>query len=691
MRLFLAVLVALLAAASPTAQDVRQGLPLNVTVHAYEAGQGRTGTAGALLFDPALRPFFHGVASGDPAPDGAVLWTRVTPETDAEVEVGWRVATDPGLDNVVQSGTARTDASLDYTVRLEVGGLEAGTTYYYGFTALGANSITGRTRTAPAQGVGQLRFAVTSCSNYQHGYFISYRGIGARADLDAVLHLGDYFYEYGAGTYGNDGVVARDRAHVPLQETVSLDDYRLRHSLYKLDPDLRSAHQQHPWITVWDDHESANDAWEGGAENHNEFRGLSAAGDSLFADEGLWARRKGDAQRAYFEWIPLRRPDPRGESGRIYRRLSYGPLAEISMLDTRLQGRMEQLATKTDAAAGTVAVDTTRWLDPDRTLLGAAQREWLLDGLTTSTARWKLLGNQVMMTQLAFNPFLSGTAAPFTNLDAWDGYPAERERILTALQQNGVDNTVVVTGDIHTTWASDLPVQPFGGYDPATGAGSVAVEFVTPSVTAANLNEQLGIPAEAVPENVPTESEVGLAAAYPQLKTVELDEHGYFVLDLTEARAQADWFYVNSILDPASTERYSRSFYTEAGANRLQRADAPAAGKPSPPALAPADPPAFQVAAEGAPGSGQALLIVGAYPNPAAGRAHLAYVLNEPRTVRATVFDATGRVVAVLHDGPQAAGAYALDFETAPLAAGVYVLRVTDGATTATRTLTVVR
>ena len=689
LALLVSVLVPL-SVAPALAQEIRQGVPLEVTVRSYTDVGGR-GLQAQPFFDPALRPFYHGVASGDPTAAGVVLWTRVTPPTDTEVAVGWRVATDPNLSDVVQQGTARTDGLLDYTVRVEVDGLDAGRTYYYGFTALGANSLTGRTRTAPSQAVDQLRFAVTSCSNYQQGYFVAYRGVAARADLDAVLHLGDYFYEYGAGVYGDPSLVADDRAHTPLEETVSLEDYRLRHSLYKLDPDLRAAHQQHPWITVWDDHESANDSWQGGAENHNEFLGLSADGDSLFADEGLWASRKGDAQRAYFEWIPLRRPQPRAESGRIYRRLSYGPLAEVTMLDTRLQGRMEQLATKTDAAAGTVEVDTTRWLDPDRTLLGAAQRDWLLGGLAASTATWKVLGNQVMMTQLAFNPFAAGRNAPFTNLDAWDGYPAERTRLLTAIRDGGVDNVVVTTGDIHTTWASDLPLQPFGGYDPATGAGSVAVEFVTPSVTAANLNENQGVPPEDVPEDTPTASERGLAAAYPQLKTVELDEHGYFVLDLTPAQAQADWFYVDDIRQSDSGERFSRAFRTAAGENRLQAAPAPAAGKPSPPALAPAVPPALAVADEAGPDAGQALLIVGAYPNPARDRAHLAYVLNAPRAVRADVLDVRGRSVAVLLDAEQAPGAYALDFDTAGLAPGVYVLRLSDGETAMTRRLSVVR
>ena len=690
MRLVTLALLVAVAAPAAFAQPIRQGLALEATVRSY-ADVGNRVAEGRLFFDPALRPFYHGVASGDPAPDGVVLWTRVTPPTDTDLDVRWRIATDRDLQDVVQSGVAQTDRDRDYTVRVEVAGLDAGTTYYYGFQALGANSVTGRTRTAPTAAVDRLRFAVTSCSNYQQGYFVAYRGLAARPDLDAVLHLGDYFYEYGAGVYGDSSLVADDRAHAPLSETVSLEDYRLRHSLYKLDPDLRAAHQQHPWITVWDDHESANDSWEGGAENHNEFLGLSADGDSLFADEGLWARRKGDAQRAYFEWIPLRRPEPREQTGRIYRRLPYGPLAEITMLDTRLEGRMEQLSSKTDAAAGTVTVDTTRWLDPDRTLLGPAQREWLLDGLQRSTATWKVLGNQVMMTQLAFNPFAAGRNAPFTNLDAWDGYPAERERVLTTLRDNGIDNVVVTTGDIHTTWASDLPVQPFGGYDPASGAGSVAVEFVTPSVTAANLNENLGIPPEDVPENVPTAQERGLAGAYPQLKTVELDEHGYFVLDLSPEKAQADWFYVDDVRRQDSGERFSRAFFTAAGENHLQRADAPAEGKDDAPALAPATPPAFSVAAGGGPSGEQALLVVGAYPNPARDRAHLAYVLNEARVLRAVLYDAAGREVAVLHDGLQAAGAYALDFETAALAAGVYLVRLTDGTTAASRTVTVVR
>ena len=692
MRLRFALAAALAAALLPAAaaQALRQGPPLNVTVRSYADVGHRN--ASSLFFDPELRPFYHGVASGDPAPDGAVLWTRVTPPTDFVVPVAWRVATDPELADVVQSGSTTASQATDYTVRVELTGLDAGTTYYYGFSALGANSLTGRTRTAPEAAVDQLRFGVTSCSNYQQGYFTAYAALAGLADLDAVFHLGDYFYEYGAGVYADPELVDADRAHSPLEETVSLDDYRLRHSLYKLDPDLRGAHQQHAWITVWDDHETANDSWQGGAENHNEFVGLDpASGDSLFADEGSWAVRKGGAVRAYFEWLPMRRPDP-SETERIYRRLGYGPLATVHMIDSRLQGRQEQLATKANAANGTVEVDTTRWLDPDRTLLGAEQRDWLLGGLGQDEAQWQVLGNQTQMTQLAFHPVFAGPAAPFTNLDAWDGYPAERARLLTAIRDDIPGDVVVLTGDIHTTWASDLPLSPFQGYNPATGEGSVAVEFVTPSVTAANIDELL-IGGGLTQQQAADSSAVINAAfpvIYPQLKTVEVSRHGFLTLDLTPARAQADWYFADDIRTPDTGVTFSRAFFTAAGEHRLQAAAAPAPGKPNPPALAPAAPPPFQVGADdGAPE--QALLLVGAYPNPAHTRAHVAYVLNAARTVTAGLFDATGRRVAVLWDGEQAAGAYGLDLDTAALAAGVYLVRVSDGETVASRTLTVAR
>lgn len=326
-------------------------------------------------FRTDLAPFFHGVASGDPLPDGVILWTRVTPDDEtampAPIDVRVRVATDVGLTDVVYDETVQTDADRDYTVKVDVRGLEAGTTYYYAFTALGQNSIVGRTRTAPTEAVERLRFAVVSCSNYPAGFFNAYARVAERADLDAVFHLGDYLYEYDGDTFGEGRPVEPDK------EIVTLEDYRIRHSLYKLDPDLMAAHQQHPFITVWDDHESTNDSYRDGAENHQP------------GDEGDWTVRKANAKRAYFEWMPIRSPEADVQAvadanSRIYRKLSYGGLADVFMIDTRLEARVQPIQPKGDGLGSDI--DTTLWAS-DRDLLGAEQMQWLIDGLTASEAR----------------------------------------------------------------------------------------------------------------------------------------------------------------------------------------------------------------------------------------------------------------------------------------------------------------
>ena len=245
-------------------------------------------------FDADLKPFYHGVASGDPLSDRVIIWTRVTPDTATHVEVNWTMATDTAFQNIVGEGQVTTSAENDFTVKVDVSGLSPATTYYYYFTALEGNSVIGRTRTTPTSDeVDHVRFAVVSCSNYQAGYFHAYRNIGNRRDLDAVIHLGDYIYEYGSGegTYGFDS--ALNRENVPSTEIIELADYRTRYSLYRLDPDLRKAHQQHPFIAVWDDHETANDAYTDGAENHNQ-------------GEGEWTDRKSAALKAYYEWMPVR-------------------------------------------------------------------------------------------------------------------------------------------------------------------------------------------------------------------------------------------------------------------------------------------------------------------------------------------------------------------------------------------------
>jgi alkaline phosphatase D len=279
--------------------------------------------------DSTLAPFFHGVASGDPLSDRIILWTRVTTD-DVSVGVDWQIATDTGFANVVNSGTVTTDTAIDHTVKVDATGLAAGTWYYYRFKAYNRYSATGRTRTSPTGNTDSLRFAVIACSNFQAGFFNVYHDIATRNDIDAVLHLGDYYYEYEAGGYGyiND----TNRLHDPAHEALSLGDYRMRHSQYKLDPDLRYCHQQYPFITIWDDHETANNSWMGGAENHTP------------STEGDWFTRKDAGRRAYFEWLPIREASAHNDS-MIHRTEHWGDLLDLIMVDTRYEGRDSSLGT----------------------------------------------------------------------------------------------------------------------------------------------------------------------------------------------------------------------------------------------------------------------------------------------------------------------------------------------------------
>ncbi|MCL4158545.1 UNVERIFIED_CONTAM: hypothetical protein GTU68_049731, partial [Idotea baltica] len=290
-------------------------------------------------------------------------------------ELSWRMATDPQLENVIQTGTTETNTAQDFTVKVDVEGLAAGTTYYYGFTYNDKHSLTGRTKTSPgANEVDQLKFGVVSCSNYQAGYFNAYHRLADRNDLDAIIHLGDYIYEYADGAYGNEGLFT-ERKLEPTKEIVSLEEYRTRYSTYRLDTNLIRAHQQFPFITVWDDHETANNSYKDGAQNHTE------------GAEGSWVDRKAAAKQAYFEWIPIRDR----ESKQVFRSIKYGNLVDLIMLDTRLEGREQQLEDVTSDAIN----DTTR------TILGTTQKQWLLDNLSNSTAKWKVIGQQVVFS--AFN------------------------------------------------------------------------------------------------------------------------------------------------------------------------------------------------------------------------------------------------------------------------------------------------
>lgn len=466
-----------------------------------------------------IAPFYHGVASGDPLSDRVIIWSRITPQDfSATLSVHYLVATDPTFSNVVAEGNYSTDASKDFTIKVDVTGLEPNTFYYYEFDHQGAFSAVGRTKTLPIGDISNIRLAIVSCANLEAGYFNVYNAINERNDVDAVLMLGDYIYEYATGGYSPNSTI--DRVWEPEQEIIELSDYRLRYSSYHMDNALRKLHQNYPWICVWDDHETANNAYVNGAENHT-------------ADEGDWDIRKENGKRAFFEWLPIR-PKSTGNT-QIFRSFEFGNLANLIMLDTRLEGREEQVT------AGSPLLS-----DSSRTILGEEQFNWLKNELQNSSQTWKILGNQVMMGEINVfgNPI---------NTDGWDGYPTERQRLYDHLVQNNISNFVVATGDIHTSWAIDLK----------RDNTPVGVEFVTPSVTS-----------PGIPLNVGSI----LTLENPHLKYVELTKRGFVILDFTSQRVQGDWYYVNTIDAQNSANTCEKSYYSLTGANALVSTNTPSVG-----------------------------------------------------------------------------------------------------------------
>ncbi|UYQ61605.1 alkaline phosphatase D family protein [Streptomyces peucetius] len=503
--------------------------------------------------------FLHGIASGDPLPDGVLLWTRVTPSPDAlpgsglgaGTEVVWEVAEDKDFALTVARGTITSTAAADHTVKADVRGLRPATSYWYRFTAGSTVSPAGRTRTAPAADAAApgVRFGVVSCANWESGWFSAYRHLAARGDLDAVLHLGDYIYEYATGGYPAEEYGVRQ--HEPRHEIVTLADYRLRHATYKTDPDLRALHAAHPLIAIWDDHELANDAWAGGAENHTP------------GAEGEWAARVAAAKQAYFEWMPVRA----STEGTVYRRLRFGKLADLHLLDLR-SFRSQQ------SSIGNGDVD-----DPDRTLTGRAQLDWLKAGLAASDASWQLVGTSVMISPVAFGSLPAYLLEPIAelmglpkeglavNVDQWDGYTDDRKELLTHLAQRGIENTVFLTGDIHMAWANDVPVK--AATYPLSPAA--ATEFVVTSVSSDNLDDLLHV----APGTVSLVASAAVRAANRHVKWVDMDAHGYGVLDVTAERSQMDYYTISDRTKQDASSSWSRSYRTLSGTQKVERVNQP--------------------------------------------------------------------------------------------------------------------
>ncbi len=518
-----------------------------------------TGLSAGALAAPAVAgakqapavAFLHGVASGDPHANSVVLWTRVTPPLDASaaISVAWRVMEG---ERVVVSGTTDASAERDFTVKVIATGLRPGVEYRYDFRSGDITSPTGRVRTLPSGPTADVVLGVASCQLYPGGLFNAWEAMAAEPRLDAIIHLGDYIYEYGAREtdYGGATGVQLSRLHQPPREILTLEDYRLRHAQYKSDPDLQAAHARAAFICVWDDHEVSNDAWMQGAENHQP------------ETEGDFAAKKATALRAYYEWMPIREPEGGLSLDHINRSFEFGDLATLAMVETRLLNRAKPLDYETDmpVADGRPDVEAFRrtLAAPDRDLLGAAQRDWLKGVLTASKSAgkpWQVLGNQIVMarvngpdvTRIASEAQVEALIAglpeavqpgirqviqlyklgvPFS-LDSWDGYPAGRERLYAAFAEAGVQ-PIVLAGDSHAYWVNELK--------DAAGARR-AVEFGTSAISSPSVGDAVA----------PLPLGPLLSANNDEVVFCDQSAKGYLLLTLTPERAEAKLQSVSTI------------------------------------------------------------------------------------------------------------------------------------------------
>jgi alkaline phosphatase D len=497
-------------------------------------------SAGPAHARPDLRtdPFTLGVASGDPSSDGFVLWTRLAPDPMAEdglggmpsrpFDVRWQVYADERCRRLVRTGTAVAAPEWGHTVHVELNGLEPGRDYWYRFRAGPYVSPVGRTRTAPAPGTwgGPLAMAFVSCSQYEHGYFTAYRRL-AEEEPDLVLHLGDYLYEYTRNSYVALGGNVRDHEG---PETETLADYRRRYAQYRTDPDLRAAHAAAPWLVVWDDHEVDNN-WAGEVPERPDR-----------PQPGFLARREA-AFRAYYENMPLRGTAvPRGIDMRIHRRVRWGKTAVLHMLDTRQY--------RDDQGCGDGFKDCPEAADPDRSITGARQEEWLLDGLRRSRARWDIIGQQVFFAQRDRDE----GPVKVTSQDAWDGYVASRRRVTQGWIDAGVRNPVVLTGDVHAHWAADLKLD----YDDPTGP-TVGAELVTTSITSG------GDGADSDPAAHP------FLRINPHLRFYN-NQRGYVLTRIDRDRLTADFKVLPTVREPGAEVRTRATFVIEDRVPGVQQA-----------------------------------------------------------------------------------------------------------------------
>ncbi|KEF56307.1 alkaline phosphatase [Exophiala aquamarina CBS 119918] len=548
--------------------------------------------------DGALN-FTHGVASGDPYPNSVILWTRCAPNFDniddnstvsgtvqlynpvpifqsndtdqhkpvsnAPVCLNWKIASDQGLTAVVDSGRVHTSSDVDYTVKVEATKLKPFTQYWYQFSVCNSNvsSLVGRTKTTPAptDDTSAVNLAVYSCSNYPFGYFNAYGNTVRKNSVDYVLHLGDYIYEYGNGEYGWGNSIGR--IPLPDRQIYTLYDYRKRHATYRTDHDLLLSHQNMPWIPVWDDHEVADNTWRDGSAELNNTEASFVADGGVSVDQ-----RKMNAVRAYWEWQPIRQVDI-SDDLRIWRSFAIGNLLDLVMLDTRQYDR-----SITDLYWNTHYVHEIS-NDAGRSMMGSRQENWFYQSLIDSKNRgatWRVIGSQTVFSRINAS-FAYGNVDPF-NYDQWDGYLANRNRTYKTLYDNNITNNIMISGDSHANWVSDLVWLDEHPYNASTGEGSVGVEFAgsavsSPSPAGQNISIAASVNASAA-----------LVLSNPELQWQEFYYRGYFELHISHDKVDAKYFGLPTLINRNPNEISLANFTVYAGENRLHRFNGTTASGP---------------------------------------------------------------------------------------------------------------
>ena len=569
------------------------------------AGAGLSPKASAA--EPNLNVVFsHGVASGDPLANRVILWTRAVAEGASEsFYLYWSISERADMRRPVAGGLVLASPESDWCCKVDAARLEPGKTYYYQFVYRNSRSPVGITRTLPVGDVANIKLAFFSCANHPKGFFNVYREAARRDDLNAVLHLGDYIYEYGPTGYQTPGLalgrnsvgqtVTQPRIDQlsPRNEIVTLADYRQRYALYRSDPDLQELHRKNPWITVWDDHESTNDSWKGGAENHQP------------ASEGSWQTRLLDSTRAYHEWMPIRTAQD-GNRLRIWRAFDFGNLARLVMLDTRLEGRDQYAVNQeqflsfylTARPDGTFPADVVPGTATPRRMMSAEQESFIQTQLASSPQPWQIIGNQTLLhfqsapnfsdTQVLPPPVRDALVAGIRDLlggpaglaqynqlaraglplydfvaDSWAAYPTARTRMLGTLLQ-AARNPLVLTGDSHNSWAANLRLPT------ATAIVNVGVEIATPSVSSPGFEEALpDIPSNALTAVLVESNTVPAQTRVDQLVYAETSRRGFVLLDITPARTEAQWILVNTVFNANYTASVDRTLTVQANARRF--------------------------------------------------------------------------------------------------------------------------